>query len=93
MQIWLARLAKKGGTEFFACDCLFCVWKYARLNLSPIIGVIESPETLKCIARTFSKALIWYLLKYAFDSDRISERLEKKRKETTDGNYLSRNIF
>ena len=63
------------------------------LHFSPIKGVIESPDTLKCIAKTFTKALVWYLLKYAFDSGRISERLEKKRKETKDGNHILRNFF
>ncbi len=35
-------------------------------------GVIESPETLKCIATTYTKAVVWYLLKYAFSTDNIN---------------------
>ena len=39
-----------------------------------IIGVIESPETLKCIAALFTKTIVWYLLKHSFSPEYVQKK-------------------
>jgi hypothetical protein len=47
-----------------------------------IAGVIESPDTLRCIATTFAKTVVWYLLKYSFNEESIFKQLNMKNEET-----------
>lgn len=51
------------------------------------IGVIESPETLKSIATTYTKAVVWYLLKFSFNRDNVNRRLEMAKKKKNEGKY------
>ena len=62
-----------------------------------ILGVIESPETLKCIAALFTKTIIWYLLKHSFSPSNVQKKRLVLSKKTEERKYfvleILQNVF